>query len=120
MVVDAYPMEIVKLEVVAVAPFASVTVTDTVDVPAIAGVPEIVPVELFKLKPLNRDPFNECVRFVRPPDATTARENPLSTVPDKPDEGVVMDSAPATVNVAVVEVLEVETPLLMVLVTTAV
>lgn len=117
-VVDANPMEMVKFDVEEVAPFASVAVTDTVEDPATVGVPEIVPVELLKLNPPNSDPVNEYVSAVRPPDAPTARENALSTVPDKPAAGVAMVNAPATVNVAVVDVLEVATPLLMVLVTT--
>ena len=50
-VVDAYPTEIVKFDVEAVAPLASVTVTDTVEVPATVGVPEIVPVEALILSP---------------------------------------------------------------------
>jgi hypothetical protein len=41
-------------------------------------------------------------------------------VPDKPVVGDAIVRAPATVSVAVVEVLDVATPLLMVLVTTAV
>ena len=50
-VVDAYPTEIVKLEVEAVAEFTSVTVIDTVEEPVTLGVPEIVPVEVSKLRP---------------------------------------------------------------------
>jgi hypothetical protein len=58
-VVDANPIERVKFEVVAVAPFASVTVTDTVEVPASVGVPVIAPVEVLKLNPLTSVPVNE-------------------------------------------------------------
>jgi hypothetical protein len=48
----------VKSDVDAVAPFASVTVTDTVEEPATVGVPEIVPVEVAKLKPSTNSPVN--------------------------------------------------------------
>ena len=48
----------VKSDVDAVAPFASVTVTDTVEEPAIVGVPEMVPVEVAKLKPLTNVPVS--------------------------------------------------------------
>jgi len=58
-VVDAYPTDTVKFDVVAVAPFASVTVTDTVDVPETVGVPEIVPVDELKFKPFTNVPVNE-------------------------------------------------------------
>ena len=47
-----------KLEVDAVAPFASVTVTDKVEEPASVGVPEIVPVDPLKLNPLKSEPVN--------------------------------------------------------------
>ena len=57
-VVEAYPIATVKFEVVAIAPFASVTVTDTVEEPAIVGVPEMVPVEVAKLKPLTSVPVS--------------------------------------------------------------
>jgi hypothetical protein len=57
-VVDAYPTDTVKFDVDAVAPFASVTVTDTVEEPATVGVPEIVPVEVAKLKPSTNSPVN--------------------------------------------------------------
>jgi hypothetical protein len=119
-VVDAYPTVIVKFDVDAVAPFASVTVTDTVEEPATVGVPEIVPVAVAKLNPSTNVPVNEYVREVRPPEPGTARVKALFAVPDKPSGGVAIDKAPATVSVAVVEVLDVATPLLMVLVTTAV
>ena len=57
-VVEAYPIATVKFEVVAIAPSASVTVTDTVEEPAIVGVPEMVPVEVAKLKPLTSVPVS--------------------------------------------------------------
>ena len=57
-VVEAYPIAMVKFDVDAVAPFASVTVTDTVEEPAIVGVPEMVPVEVAKLKPLTSVPVS--------------------------------------------------------------
>ena len=107
-----------KFDVVADAPFASVTVTDTVEEPATVGVPEIVPVELLMVKPLTKVPVNEYTRATRPPEPATASEKALFAVPDKPVVGVAIVRAPATVKVAVVEVLEVATPLLMVLVTT--
>ena len=57
-VVDAYPTEIVKLEVDAVTPFASVTATDIVDEPVAVGVPEIIPVEVLMLSPATNVPVN--------------------------------------------------------------
>jgi hypothetical protein len=57
-VVDAYPIATVKFDVVAVALFASVTLTDTVEEPATNGVPEMVPVEVAKLKPLTSVPVS--------------------------------------------------------------
>jgi hypothetical protein len=60
-VVEAYPTDTVKFDVDAVAPFASVTVTDTVEDPETVGVPEIVPVEVLKLKPFTNVPDNEYV-----------------------------------------------------------
>jgi hypothetical protein len=109
-VVDAYPTEIVKFDVVAVALFASVTVTDTVEEPVTVGVPEIVPVAVAKLNPSTNVPVNEYVREARPPALGTASENALSAVPLRPDEGVEIDKAFAIVNVAAVEVAEIETP----------
>ena len=55
-VVEAYPIAIVKFDVDAVAPFASVTVTETTADPAANGVPEMVPVEVAKLRPLTNVP----------------------------------------------------------------
>jgi hypothetical protein len=57
-VVDAYPTEIVKFDVDAVTPFASVTATDTVDEPVAVGVPEIVPVDVLILSPETNVPVN--------------------------------------------------------------
>lgn len=57
-VVEAYPMATVKFDVVAVAPFASVTVIETVDEPVAVGVPEMVPVPAAKLKPLTSVPVS--------------------------------------------------------------
>ena len=108
----------VKFDVDAVAPFASVTETDTVDEPAIVGVPEIVPVEVFKLRPFTNVPVREYVNVDRPPVAGTEREKALFAVPNNPVEGDAIDIAPTTVNVAEVEVLDEKTPLLKVLVTT--
>ena len=56
--VAAYPITMVKSDVDAVAPFASVTVTDTVEEPATVGVPEMVPVAVAKLKPLTSVPVS--------------------------------------------------------------
>ena len=56
--VEAYPITMVKSDVDAVAPFASVTVTDTVEDPATVGVPEMVPVEVAKLKPFTSVPVS--------------------------------------------------------------
>ena len=66
-VVDAYPTETVKFDVEAVAPVASVTLTDTVEEPATVGVPEIVPVAVAKLKPFTNVPVNAYVNEARPP-----------------------------------------------------
>ena len=122
-VVEAYPTAIVKFDVDAVAPFASVTVTDTVEVPATVGVPEIVPVEVAKLKPSINVPVNKYVKEVRPPEPGTARENALFAVPERPVVGVAIVRAVATARVAadeVVEAVDRETPLLIVFVTTTV
>ena len=56
--VAAYPIVIVKFSVVAVAPLASVTVTETVDVPIVDGVPVIDPVEGFSVSPLTNVPVS--------------------------------------------------------------
>ena len=56
--VAAYPITMVKSDVDAVAPFASVTVTETTADPATVGVPEMVPVEVAKLKPLTNVPVS--------------------------------------------------------------
>ena len=56
--VEIYPTEIVKFDVEAVAPLASVTVTDTVEEPATVGVPEMVPVEALRLKPFTNVPVS--------------------------------------------------------------
>ena len=122
-VVEAYPTAIVKFDVDAVAPFASVTVTDTVEVPATVGVPEIVPVEVAKLKPSINVPVNKYVKEVRPPEPGTAREKELFAVPERPVVGVTIVKADATARVAadeVVEAVESETPLLIVFVITTV
>ena len=117
MVVEAYPMATVKSDVVAVALFASVTLTDTVNDVAAAGVPEIVPVDVLNANGDGKVPVNAYVSEARPPEPATANENALLAVPVKPVVGVAIVSAPATANVAEVEVEDVETPLLMVLVT---
>jgi len=122
-VVEAYPTEIVKFDVVAVAPFASVTVTDTVEDPETVGVPEIVPVEELKLRPFTKVPVNAYVSEARPPIAGPANENALFAIPDKPVVGVAIVNASATVNVAtddVVDAVDTETPLLIEFVMTTV
>ena len=103
-------MESVKLEVDAVAPFASVTVTDTVDDPVAVGVPEIVPVEVLRLNPLTRVPVNAYARDVRPPEPATAKENALWAVPVRPVVGVAIESALAMVSATAVEVTDLEIP----------
>jgi hypothetical protein len=121
--VDAYPIETTKFVVEAVAPFASVTVTDNVDMPLTVGVPEMVPDEVLKLRPFTNVPVSEYANVVRPPVAGTEREKELSAVPDNPVMGVAIDNAPATDRVAVDEVVdaeEVDIPLLMEFVTTTV
>jgi hypothetical protein len=57
-VVEAYPTATVKFDVDAIAPFASVTETDTVDEPIAEGVPEISPVEVLILSPATNAPVN--------------------------------------------------------------
>ena len=64
----------VKLDVDAVMPFASVTVIDTADEPVAVGVPEMVPLAVLKLKPFTNDPVNANERVGRPPDDTTESE----------------------------------------------
>ena len=76
-VVEAYPIATVKFEVVAVALFASVTLTETVEDPATVGVPEIVPVEVAKFKPLTSVPVSAYVNEARPPAPATTKENEL-------------------------------------------
>ena len=98
-----------KFDVVAVAPFASVTVTDTVEEPAAVGVPEIVPVEELKLRPFTNEPVNEYVNEARPPVPGTGSENALFAVPDKPTAGVPIDRAPATVKATAEGVVDVPT-----------
>ena len=98
-VVDAYPTEIVKFDVDAMAPFASVTVIDTIEEPATVGVPEIVPVAVAKLKPFTKVPVNAYVNEARPPAPGTVNENTLFAVPDKPVVGVAIVRAPETVTV---------------------
>ena len=105
-IVRAVATVTVKLAVVAVAPFASVTLTDTVEEPATVGVPEIVPVDELKFKPFTKVPFNEYVNEARPPAPGTASENALFAVPNKPVEGVGIDKAPATVNATAEEVVD--------------
>jgi hypothetical protein len=68
-------------------------------VPATVGVPEIVPVEVAKLKPSTNSPVNAYVKDARPPAPGTAREKALSAVPDKPAVGVAIVRAVATVKV---------------------
>ena len=122
-IVTAVATVIVKSDVDVIAPFASVTLTDTVEEPATVGVPEIVPVEVLKLKPFTKVPVNAYVKDARPPEPGTAREKPLFAVPERPVVGVAIVRAVATVRVAaddVVEAVESETPLLIVFVTTTV
>lgn len=115
--VEAYPIATVKFDVVVVALFASVTLTDTVEDPATVGVPEIVPVEVAKLKPLTSVPVNAYVSDVRPPDPAITSEKALFAVPDKPVVGVAIESSPATVKATAEEVVEVATFPLALLVT---
>jgi hypothetical protein len=105
-IVRAVAIVTVKFDVDFVAPFASVTVTDTVEEPATVGVPEIVPVEVLKLKPFTKVPVNAYVKEARPPEPGTASENALFAVPNKPVEGVAIVRAPATVNVTAEEVVD--------------
>jgi hypothetical protein len=78
----------VKFDVDAVAPFTSVTVTDTVEEPATVGIPEIVPVEVLKLSPSTNVPVSAYVNAERPPVPGTAREKALFAVPERPVVGV--------------------------------
>ena len=61
-----FAIEIVKLLVVAVALFASVTVTVKEKSPAIDGVPEITPAEL-RFSPVGNVPVAEKVLLPAPP-----------------------------------------------------
>ena len=82
-------IEMVKLEVTAVAPDESVTVTRTVDDPGAVGVPEITPVNESNDKPSGRLPVVTLKLFPPgPPEGATVRENDSSNVPDNPDDGV--------------------------------
>jgi hypothetical protein len=96
----------VKFDVEAVALFASVTVTDTVEEPAAVGVPEMVPVEALIFKPLTNVPVSAYVREERPPAPGTASEKALFAVPDKPVIGVAIVRVVATVNDAAEDVVE--------------
>ena len=49
-------MIVIDKDLVAVAAFASCACTVKVEVPAVVGVPEIAPVELFKVNPAGRLP----------------------------------------------------------------
>ena len=99
-----------KLEVEAVAPFASVTVTDTFEVPVSVGVPEMMPVDALRLSPLTSVPVSTYVKAVRPPVAATDSEYELPAVPVNPMEGVEILNDEATVNVAALEVVDIATP----------
>lgn len=99
-----------KLEVEAVDPPASVTVTETVEEPATVGAPEIVPVVVSKLRPLTKDPVNAYVRGADPPEPGTNKENALFAVPESPVEGVVIVNGEATVNTASPEKRETDIP----------
>jgi hypothetical protein len=71
----AVAIEIVKLKVVAVAEFASVTRTWTARFSTFVGVPLITPVEVFRLRPEGRVPLTrENVVGVAPPEALIVRE----------------------------------------------
>jgi len=99
-----------------VAPFASVTVTDTAREPLAVGVPEIVPVDALMLKPLTNVPVSAYVRGARPPAPGTVREKALNPVLFRPKTGVSIVRAVATVKVAaedVVEATDVDKPLFM-------
>jgi hypothetical protein len=98
-IVKAVATVTVKLDVDAAAPFASVTVTDTVEDPETVGVPEIVPVEELRFKPFTKVPVNEYVNKARPPEPGTASKNALFAVPNKPVVGVAIVRAVATVTV---------------------
>jgi hypothetical protein len=100
----------VKLDVDAVTPFASVTVIDTADEPVTFGVPEMVPVAVLKLKPFTNDPDSANERGERPPDEIGESEYELSAVPANPTIGVVIVGALATVTVAAVEAAVMEMP----------
>ena len=99
-----------KLDVVAVAPFASVTVIDTVDEPVTVGVPEMVPVDELKFRPFTNVPVKANQNAERPPEMTMGSENELSAVPDKPLVGVVNVSASPTATNATVDVVVMEMP----------
>jgi hypothetical protein len=73
--VDApFAIAIVKLDVVAVALFASVTVTVNEKLPAIEGVPEITPA-LLRVTPVGNDPVAVKTLVPAPPLAEMVRLN---------------------------------------------
>jgi hypothetical protein len=100
--------------VVAVAEFESVTVVVNVLVPTVVGVPEIIPVvEFVSVIPAGRVPVLLNVYGVLPPvvnDVEKLNEKGVPATALRPVLGVVMDSALASVKVAVVEVAVAEVP----------
>ena len=92
-----------KFAVVEFAPSASVTVTDTVDVPVAVGVPEMVPVVELRLKPATRVPFNEYANGLRPPVAGTASENAFDPELVNPVVGAEMAGPTGMARLAVAE-----------------
>ena len=79
----------------------SVTLRVRGKAPASIGVPEIVPVLEFRVKPSGKEP--DVIEKVElyPPVVTAAREKALSVLPVKPDVGVVkVNAARGTAAVA--------------------
>jgi hypothetical protein len=69
-----FAIAIVKLDVVAVALFASVTVTDKEKLPAVDGVPEITPA-LLRVTPVGNDPVAVKTLVPAPPLAEIVKLN---------------------------------------------
>jgi hypothetical protein len=101
------PALIENEEVVAVAPFASVTVAMMGnDPPATVVVPLMTPVEAFSVRPEGREPETEYVKGERPPvtPGLSPREYALPNVAVSPEVGAVNPTAPVVVTLNVTSV----------------
>jgi hypothetical protein len=75
-----------------VAPALSVTRMVKLGAPAVVGVPVIAPVEVFRLRPMGREPVNDQVSGVVPPVAATLFEYTAPTVAPGSDTVVMSNS----------------------------